>query len=252
MTAKIGLKDVRIHAPHGYFEEEHLMGNEFSIDVEVDAQIGGAASEDDLGQTVNYATIHYLLKVEMKRPTQLLEALAYRMAARIADQFDNVSNVKIRLHKLNPPLGGKVASSWVEVSVAASGGSGGGRGGYDDYGSSYAGGRTFEDYVPHFDVDGPFAGPGGGGGGMTGAPSRPRPVTPQISPPTAAPPPPLVFDEAAFELAGDGDEEFYDGAGEEEMMDDGDFDMGDFELPEGFDPGDLEGFDFDGFDFEKE
>jgi len=69
MTAKIGLEDVRIHAPHGFFEEEHLMGNEFSIDVEVEANIAGAAQNDDLGGTVNYATIYYLIQAEMKKPT---------------------------------------------------------------------------------------------------------------------------------------------------------------------------------------
>ena len=140
MTAKIGLEDVRIHAPHGFFEEEHLMGNEFSIDVEVEANISGAAQNDDLGGTVNYATIYYLIQAEMKKPTQLLEALAYRMGNRILNQFDSVSSVKLRLRKLNPPLGGKVGAAVVEVSLgASSGGASSSRqdtyedsGGYDD------------------------------------------------------------------------------------------------------------------------
>ncbi|MEM9528476.1 MAG: dihydroneopterin aldolase, partial [Bacteroidota bacterium] len=114
MTAKIGLEDVRFHAPHGFYEEEHLMGNEFSIDVEVEASITGAAQDDDLGGTVNYATIYYLLQAEMKKPTQLLEALAYRMGNRILNQFDSVSSVKLRLRKINPPLGGKVGAAVVE------------------------------------------------------------------------------------------------------------------------------------------
>ncbi len=84
------------------------MGNEFSIDVEVEASITGAAENDDLGGTVNYATIYYLLQAEMKKPTQLLEALAYRMGNRIMNQFDTVISVKLRLRKLNPPMGGKV------------------------------------------------------------------------------------------------------------------------------------------------
>lgn len=123
MTAKIGLEDVRFHAPHGFYEEEHLMGNEFSIDVEVEASIAGAAHNDDLGGTVNYATIYYLLQAEMKKPTQLLEALAYRMGNRIMQQFDGVSSVRLRLRKLNPPLGGKVGAAVVEISLGGGGGS---------------------------------------------------------------------------------------------------------------------------------
>ena len=197
MTAKIGLKDVIIHAPHGFFEEEHAMGNTFSIDVEVDAEIGGAAHDDDLGQTVNYATIYYLLRAEMKKPTQLLEALAYRMAGRIADQFDNVTAVKLRLHKLNPPLGGKVGSSYVEVSVHGS--LGGGARGWD---SGINRPRTFEDeYVPHFDADGPFSRPGGGGS-MTGAPRRPSSLPPGLDlPPVPTDDDPLPWQTEEYDEA---------------------------------------------------
>ncbi len=119
MTATIGLEDVRFHAPHGFYEEEHLTGNEFSIDVEVEANILGAATQDDLGGTVNYSTIYYLLQAEMKKPTQLLEALAYRMARRIQQQFDQVSSVRLRLRKLHPPLGGQVGAAVVEVRLGS-------------------------------------------------------------------------------------------------------------------------------------
>ena len=222
MTAKIGLKDVIIHAPHGYFEEEHLMGNTFSIDVEVDAEIGGAASEDDLGQTVNYATIYYLLKAEMKQPTLLLEALAYRMAGRIADQFDNVSAVKLRLHKLNPPLGGKVGASYVEVSVRSPLG-----GNYGDWGTGVNRPRTFEDeYVPHFDADGPFSRPGGGGS-MTGAPRRPTSLPPGIPIPTEEDPLPWHDVEYDESLA-------IPSPLEPHAVSDDDLPLDDFELPDDF------------------
>ena len=126
MTAKIGLRDVRFHAPHGLYAEEHRIGNEFSIDVTVEATIDGAARNDDLGGTVNYATIYYLLQAEMKKPTLLLEALAYRMGNRILNQFDNAKSVQLTLRKLNPPLGGKVAAAVVEIEIGGGGGGGGG------------------------------------------------------------------------------------------------------------------------------
>ena len=234
MTAKIGLKQVILHAPHGYFEEEHLMGNTFAIDVEVDAEIGGAAQQDDLGQTVNYATIYYLLKAEMKKPTQLLEALAYRMAQRIADQFDNVSKVRLTLHKMNPPLGGKVGSSYVNVEVAASSG----------YGMSDINRpRTFEEtHDPRFDADGPFAGSGNGG--------RVNPPRPKLSlpPPIVLPEipefPPLDDDD---DFAFDDDLELDQFFEEEDMEPHAVTDAADpleaFDLPEEFDEADFEDFD---------
>ena len=120
--AKIGLEDVRFNAPHGYYTEEHLTGNEFSIDVWVETDIGGAAVGDDLGQTVSYSTIYYLLQLEMKKPAKLLETLAQRMADRIQDQFPRVKGVTLKLRKLNPPLGGQVAAAFVEVSSSSGSG----------------------------------------------------------------------------------------------------------------------------------
>ncbi|PPK84782.1 dihydroneopterin aldolase [Neolewinella xylanilytica] len=143
MTAKIGLEDVRFHAPHGFFDEEQLMGNEFSIDVAVEAMVADAAEHDDLGGTVNYATIYYLLQAEMKKPTRLLEALAHRMAARIMHQFDGVLSVTLKLRKLHPPLGGRVGAAFVEVTLSdASQGM-----------AAVPGQHTFEDDADDFDDD---------------------------------------------------------------------------------------------------
>lgn len=270
MTAKIGLKDVRFHAPHGFYEEEHRMGNEFSIDVEVEASIGGAAEHDDLGDTVNYATIYYLLNAEMKKPTQLLEALAFRMASRIANQFDNVSSVTLRLRKLNPPLGGKVGSAEVEISVGA--GAGGATAG--GYGGIAGMPQTFEDDYDDDDYDdGPFGkgGGGGGGGGMGGIVRRPTP------PPAAAAP--MVFDDEAFDdeegdfedgdfadyddddalsdeelaammAAGGDDDGDFGGDGEEYDYEEGDYEEGDLPDFDDMDFGDLDLPDFDPDDFQ--
>lgn len=244
MTAKIGLEDVRFHAPHGFYEEEHHMGNEFSIDVEVEAAVTGAAQHDDLGGTVNYATIYYLLQAEMKKPTQLLEALAYRMGNRILNQFDSVSSVKLKLRKLNPPLGGKVGAAVVEITVSATSGGGfGARAGDDRF--------TYEDNERAYgDEGGAFGGGGfggGSGGGMGGLIKKPKPA------PATPPPPPMDLDDHdAFD---DDDEDFFD----EEELDDGDF-LSDEELAAMVaDDGDLEDFDeaalgddfdFDGIDFD--
>lgn len=236
MTAKIGLEDVRFHAPHGFYEEEHRMGNEFSIDVEVEAAITGAAEHDDLGGTVNYATIYYLLQAEMKKPTQLLEALAYRMGNRILNQFDSVSSVKLRLRKLNPPLGGKVGAAVVEITVNA--GSGGG------FGSSAGDDRfTYEDNDQAYgDAGGAFG--GGGGGGMGGLIKKPKP--------SPAAPPPVAYNDDAFD---EDDEDFFD----DDELEDDDF-LSDEELAamvaeeedgEEFDEAEMgDDFDFDGMDFD--
>jgi len=240
MTAKIGLEDVRFHAPHGFYEEEHRMGNEFSIDVEVEASITGAAENDDLGGTVNYATIYYLLQAEMKKPTQLLEALAYRMGNRIMNQFDTVISVKLRLRKLNPPLGGKVGAAVVEIQVGSAGGPVGG----------FAGGlrqqHTYEDEPRgrgRF-YGGDMGGMGGVMGGMGGG--RMDGLT------IKKPPGPIpVFDEEVFEDEKKGvfhDDGDYTEEGED--YEEGDYEEGDYE--EYDDEGDIPDEDDDVPQYEDE
>lgn len=246
MTAKIGLEDVRIHAPHGFFEEEHLMGNEFSIDVEVEANITSGAQNDDLGGTVNYATIYYLIQAEMKKPTLLLEALAYRMGSRILNQFDSVSSVKLRLKKLNPPLGGKVGAAVVEVALGAGEGAGAGAVGGAGRGMPH----TFEDdgeFDDDFGGGGGFSGGGFGGGGFAAGGFSGGGGLSGFPKPTPAPsPPPMTFDD-------DLDDEAFD----DEDWDEGDFDD-DIELPEGAPAFDIpemdddDDFDYEGMDFDDD
>lgn len=205
MTAKIGLEDVRFHAPHGFYAEEHRMGNTFSIDVEVTAEISGAAEEDDLGGTVNYATIYYLLQAEMKKPTQLLEALAYRMGNRILHQFDSVSSVTLRLRKLHPPLGGKVGAAVVEITVDSANSRGGfaANGGFSNNFSGETPDDDFGGFDDFNDDDSDFSGGGfgggnfGGGGGLGGIIKK------------SPPPDEFEYDDDAFEDEGDYPEEDY-------------------------------------------
>lgn len=227
MNAKIGLEDVRFHAPHGFYEEEHRSGNEFSIDVEVESDIHSAATQDDLGGTVNYSTIYYLLQAEMKKPTQLLEALAFRMASRIQNQFPQVTSVKLRLRKLNPPLGGQVGAAVVEVNLGASSGGGGSMAAMGGMAGGMGGSSTF-------DEDEYGSGGFGGGGYSPGPFAGGKPALPAFLP---------QDDDEDYGEFEDEDEDF-----ELNFDDLGDDMEGDFE-DDGFDPdGDFEGGDEEYYD----
>ncbi len=128
--ATIALQGMRFFAPHGYYEEEQILGNEFLLDVMVNTETDLAAESDDLyldlGEdededaaiptTVNYETIYLLCQVEMKKPTRLLEAVVERIADRLIEQFDNITGLYVRLRKKNPPLGGNVSAAWVMIA----------------------------------------------------------------------------------------------------------------------------------------
>lgn len=115
--AIIGLEDVHFNAPHGFYEEEQTLGNEFVLDVFVDVRIDDAAGDDDLFQTVNYETIYLLCQAEMRKPAQLIENVAQRIVERLEDHFDQLRGVKVKLRKLHPPLGGRVGSASIEIAT---------------------------------------------------------------------------------------------------------------------------------------
>ena len=115
--AIISLNGVKFFAYHGFYEEETILGGEYMIDVSVDTSIVRASIADDLFQSVNYETLFYLCKVEMKQPSKLIETVATRIVERIRDQFDNISGVYLKLVKLNPPLDGIVASASIVVKI---------------------------------------------------------------------------------------------------------------------------------------
>jgi len=120
----IALEGMQFYAYHGFYEEEQIIGNHFMVDVTVDARVNRAAKTDDLTRTVNYETIYTITRIEMRKPSALLEHVAQRIMDKIADQFSNVKTVKVRISKQQPPLGGRVERAYVEMQ-RGSGGMGG-------------------------------------------------------------------------------------------------------------------------------
>ncbi|MCB0578329.1 MAG: dihydroneopterin aldolase [Phaeodactylibacter sp.] len=129
--AIIALEGMRFFAYHGYYEEEQILGNDFILDVYVNADTLLAAAVDELyvdpavfkGEepqegkekptTVNYETIYLICQAEMRKTASLLEGIVERIAERIMEHFDNAEGVIVRLKKLHPPLGGRVDMAWV-------------------------------------------------------------------------------------------------------------------------------------------
>jgi dihydroneopterin aldolase len=117
--AIISLEGIKMFAHHGFYEEETILGNEFVIDLSVDTSIFVAAKRDDLFKSVNYETLFYLCKVEMREPAKLIETVAQRIVDRIEEHFENVNGVAIKLSKMYPPLDGEVESACVEIRTGS-------------------------------------------------------------------------------------------------------------------------------------
>ena len=115
--ATIALEGMHFYAYHGFYEEEQLIGNHYTVDVYIKTPIARAAAADDLFSTVNYETVYFICQSEMRRATKLLETLAQTIADRLQGQFDHAQQVRVRVRKHSPPLGGRVDSAYVECET---------------------------------------------------------------------------------------------------------------------------------------
>ncbi len=112
----IRLKDIRIFTNHGCLSEEEKIGSDYLVDLVVRADLSRAATTDNLKDTIDYVHLNRIVKEQMAIRSKLLEHVGQRIIDAIFNALPEVEFVKVRVSKLNPPIGGDVA----EVSVAMS------------------------------------------------------------------------------------------------------------------------------------
>ncbi len=111
----IALEGMKFFAYHGFYPEEQLIGGDYSVDVYLNTDFKLAGEDDILEGTVNYETIYRIVKVEMNKNSKLIETLAHRIVNKIISICTSVQALKVRVVKLNPPLGASVQRAYVEI-----------------------------------------------------------------------------------------------------------------------------------------
>lgn len=104
----ISIEGMEFFAYHGCFKEEAIIGTKFRIDLFLKTDTSKAEVSDELTDTINYQTVYELVKEEMNNRSKLLEYVGRRILNRLEQQFPEVDHAKIKIRKLNPPLGGKM------------------------------------------------------------------------------------------------------------------------------------------------
>jgi len=107
--------DARFFAYHGYYPEEQLLGNEFSVDVRAAFECVNLAT-DELDGTINYERLYRIAEEEMQRPRKLLETVADAIVRRVRDEFRLVTAIDVRIVKTQPPFGGDQAKAAVALA----------------------------------------------------------------------------------------------------------------------------------------
>jgi 7,8-dihydroneopterin aldolase/epimerase/oxygenase len=102
------LEGMEFFAFHGCFKEEQIIGTKFIVDLAVETDTTVAGDSDHLRDTLDYVGLYRCVKNEMEQKSHLLEHLAKRILTAVQTGFPAVDSIKLKIAKVNPPMGGKM------------------------------------------------------------------------------------------------------------------------------------------------
>ena len=115
---KITLEGLEFFAFHGYYDEEQKIGNKYGVDITIETSLQKAGEDDKLSETIDYEELYKIIRVEMSKPSRLLENIGGRIMNEVFNNFALVTFIEISISKFNPPIGGICKRAVVTQSSA--------------------------------------------------------------------------------------------------------------------------------------
>ncbi len=112
----IQIEGMEFYAFHGCYKEEQIVGNKFLVDLYIEADCAKASLSDDINDAVNYQTAYNIVKKQVEIKSHLLEHVANRILENLFAQMTQISFAKVKVCKINPPMGGKIQQVSVTLS----------------------------------------------------------------------------------------------------------------------------------------
>ena len=113
---RILMEGMLFFGKHGAREEERSLGQQFEVEVEIEADLSVSRASDKLQDAIDYGEVYATVKAVMEGPSRsLLERLADEIASRLLTQFSPLA-VRVRVKKPRLPVRGGVTSG-VSVEV---------------------------------------------------------------------------------------------------------------------------------------
>lgn len=94
-----------------------MIGTNFSVNVEVEADLSVSAKTDDLSETIDYVTVSKIVQDEMALRSKLIEHVGQRILDRLMREFPSVQRSKVLVVKHNAPIQGDVKRVSVELEA---------------------------------------------------------------------------------------------------------------------------------------
>ncbi len=112
----IHLENMEFYAYHGCFAEEAIVGNNFIVNLWLETNTEKPSETDDINDALNYQQTYLLVKAQMEIRSHLLENVCMRILDTLFDNFSQLNEARVKVSKLNPPMGGPMKAVSVELS----------------------------------------------------------------------------------------------------------------------------------------
>lgn len=115
MEGILEIENMEFFAYHGCFEAEQIVGNKFTVYACLRYDCDKAAESDRIGDALSYQTAYEIIAREMAKPSHILEHVGKRMLDALYAAFPQLKYARIKISKMNPPLGGKIGCTSVTL-----------------------------------------------------------------------------------------------------------------------------------------
>ena len=117
MSDKIILKGLEVKGRHGCSDYEQQHEQTFIVDVELYLDLLPATRSDDLGETIDYASVIVdIKKIVGGAPRNLIETVAQEICDMLLRKYFLLDGLKVTLHKPAPPVKEKFGGAAVEIT----------------------------------------------------------------------------------------------------------------------------------------
>lgn len=106
----IELEEMEFYAYHGCFKEEQAVGNRFTVNIAIQVDVQKPSETDNIMDALNYVRVYELTKNQIQENSHLLEHVTERILNAIRLEFDYIDWVRVKVSKMNPPMGGQMKS----------------------------------------------------------------------------------------------------------------------------------------------
>lgn len=108
LVGLIELEEMEFYAYHGCFKEEQVVGNRFLVNIALKTDCSIATETDNIHDALNYVSVYELTKEQIMQNSHLLEHLTKRIIDSIKSHFPQIEWLKVKVSKMNPPMGGQM------------------------------------------------------------------------------------------------------------------------------------------------